>query len=119
MRWFLLLILALPGCVGQISTANIRDMTNPVLDRHDAYVDADTKLLSTVKAVMKLKSSIVRQQLEKNEVSVKNFEPPMIAVADKHDDYVNKDARLTPTLKRIFLRSTTVIRDVIKEAKNE
>jgi len=120
MRWILILILAaMSGCAGLISTANIRDVTEPVLARHDVYIEKDTSLLITNKQIALLQSQIVREQLLKKEVPVGDINPPLQAVMARHDKYIAKDKELPEPLSRVYLRSTTILRDVLKEAKNE
>lgn len=104
------------GCTGtEIRTEAIRGSTIRVLDRHDAYVTADTASLS--KDADLRQSKRVRVMLEGESIAGAALASELEPCLDRHDVYVEADEGLAPVEKRTFLRSTLILRQTLKEAR--
>lgn len=105
------------GCSSKVQTSGIRDVTQRVLERHDAYVVADDGLDSSTRAPALGQSSQVRAALEADEVAAKEIEPALLPVLDRHDRYIDADGSLEGVEKRTAKRSSRILRSVLDEAK--
>lgn len=115
--FWLLPFVMLVGCHGatstQIQTANIAGTVGHVLDRHDAYVKADTTLDSATLATDLSQSSFVRSEMTKAQVPASELAPALNPVADRTDAYDTKNASLPPYKLRTNLRDTAILREVL------
>lgn len=58
------MLLSLVGCKGNIHVSSIEGALVPTLDRHDAYVKADTTLAPVQKDIALRSSALLRQTVE-------------------------------------------------------
>lgn len=108
------LLLSLPGCNGStsIKTDPTRITLTGVVDRHDAYVNADATLTSKDSALAD--SAVLRQAWQQESVKASTIEAPLNRVAVRHDNYVSADTTLPPYKVRANLRDTEILRALLK-----
>lgn len=110
------LLLGMAGCNKGIQTANTRGTLTGVVDRHDAYVNADASLPDKASALAD--SALLRQAWQGESVAPAAVEAPLLRVADRHDGYVKGDTTLAPYKTRANLRDTEILRALLKAGKD-
>lgn len=89
-----------------------------VVERHDSYVNADTRLAPEVKTADLAESQAVLELMVAmpDGVPPTMLEPRLTPVMDRHDHYVSFDTSLDPLNHDSYLATTEGLRELLKAA---
>lgn len=111
-------LLALTGCTylqrGVARSSEVEPVAGFVVDRHDAYVDADESLDSSQRLALKTDSGQLMVLIRRGEVvELDALAARQAGVIDRHDAYVSADESLSETKRARYLRSTEIMRAMV------
>jgi hypothetical protein len=112
----LLCIGLLAGCSvlsTQIDTTKISGTTTRVLNRHDAYINADTTLDMATRTHDLGQSSFVRSELVNPTVQASTISAPLNDVCNRTDVYDHANAKLPSYKLQANLNDTKILREVL------
>ena len=115
-----ILVVALAFAVGccitrtTVNTSEIIDAVEIIVERHDAYVNADPDLYEADKAgYLNESTALIILISNADTVDRVTIEPAAAVVCARHDEYVAKD-QISETQRRRWLRTTQILMEVIR-----
>ena len=109
------------GCCSVSPLLQVAAIKKPVIlivERHDAYVEADASLSQEDASKYLSESAGLMALIESNmQVTQAEIKPLAVSVCARHDAYVKGDQNLDDLHRRTYLRSTALLIQVIDAGK--